>query len=332
MGADSIDFLTARKIAVKGLVLSSLLATILFAVTSPGQTAVVASPAEPGMYVEVSGGLTKVIGQIAEFKRSGSLLVSDITAGIKTRKENIQLLGPHAQTVLSPQPVFYFMPAKQEADAGVNAGDLILIRLEEKPKRRQFEIAARGAWRSSSGISLTHQIQLLREEVKPGVYRIMPATELGQGEYGLYLSRGEGMAAFVYDFGVQPMHLLSPAAASLPYSRAPDIRAAVDAPKAVRASPDSESPTQASIGIFFEGKPDVRHDGVAITAVTADGPADRAGIKGGDVILAINDLYLFTIGDLTHQVSHLQPGTKILIRYRRRATISEASLTVGTIQ
>ena len=317
--------------AVKEIMLSSLLGTILFAVTSPGQTVVVASPAEPGMYVEVSGGLTKIMGQIAEFKRSGSLLVSDITIGIKTRKENIQLLGPHAQNVVSAQPVFYFMPAKQEAEVGVNAGDLILIRLEEKPKRRQFEIAARGAWRSSSGISLTHQIQLLREEVNPGVYRITPATELGQGEYALYLARGEGMAAFVYDFGVQPMRLPTPAATNLPSSRPPAIRAA-DAPKAVSASPDSEFPTQASIGTFFEGNPDVRHDGVAITAVTADGPADRGGIKAGDVILAINDRYLFTIGELTRQVSHLQPGTKILVRYRRRATISEASVTVGTIQ
>jgi hypothetical protein len=317
---------------VKEMLLSSLLTTILFAVTSPGQTVVAPSPAEPGMYVEISGGLTKVIGQIAEFKRSGSLFVSDITAGIKAKKENIQLLGPHAQNVVSAQPVFYFMPAKQEADAGVNAGDLILIRLEEKPTRRQFEIAARGAWRSSSGISLTHQIQLFREEVNPGVYRIMPATELGQGEYALYLSRGEGMAAFVYDFGVQPMHLPSPATTYLPSSRPPDIRAAADVPQAFAASPDSESPTQASIGIFFEGNPDVRHDGVAIKAVTADGPADHAGIQAGDVILAINDRYLFTIGELTNQVSHLQPGTKIVVRYRRRAAISEASITVGTIQ
>jgi PDZ domain-containing protein len=317
---------------VKEIMLSGLLATILLVVTSLAQTVGVASPAEPGMYVEVSGGLTKVIGQIAEFKRSGSILVSDVTVGIKTRKENIQLLGPHAQTVVSAQPVFYFMPARQEAEAGVNAGDLILIRLEEKPNRRQFEIGARGAWRSSSGISLTHQIQLLREEVNPGVYRVMPATELGRGEYALYLSRGEGMAAFVYDFGVQPMHLPSAAATSLPSPRLPDIRAAADAPRAVSALLDSELPTHASIGVFFEGNPDVRHDGVAVTAVTAGGPADRAGIKAGDVILAINDLYLFTIGELTHQVSHLQPGSKIVVRYRRIAMISEASVTVGTIQ
>jgi len=314
------------------MMLKAIFATILFAVTSHGQTVGTASPAEPGMYVEVSGGLTKVIGQIAEFKRSGSLFVNDVTIGIKTKKENIQLLGAHAQNVVSAQPVFFFMPAKQEAEAGVNAGDLILIRLEEKPNRRQFEIAARGAWRSSEGISLTHQIQLLREEVNPGVYRIMPATELGQGEYALYLARGEGMAAYVYDFGVQPMRLPGPAATNFPSSRPPDIRGVVDAPKAFNASPESEQPPRASVGMFFEGNPDVRHDGVVVAAVTADGAADRASIKAGDVILAINDVYLFTIGELTRQVSHLQPGAKIVVRYRRRAMISEVSVTVGAIQ
>jgi hypothetical protein len=75
--------------------------------------------------------------------------------------------------------------------------------LEEKPERRQFEIAAHGAWRSSSGISLTHQVQLLRSEVTSGIYKIVPAIALSRGEYALYLSRGEGMAAYVYDFSAQ---------------------------------------------------------------------------------------------------------------------------------
>jgi hypothetical protein len=159
-------------------------------------------PSEPGMYVQTASGFNKILGQIVAFKRSGSLLVSGLTAGIKTRKENVQLLGPHAQTVVDGQPVFYFIPPKGEAEAGVNAGDLILIHLEEKAKRRQFEIGAQGAWRSSSGISITHQIQLFRSEAKPGVYTLTPATEVGKGEYALYLIRGEGTQAYVYDFSV----------------------------------------------------------------------------------------------------------------------------------
>lgn len=159
-------------------------------------------PTEPGMYLAAASGFTKILGQIVEFKRSGSLVASGLTAGIKARKENVQLLGPHAQTVTESNPMFYFIPAKQEADAGVNAGDLILIRLEEKSERRQFEVGAQGLWRASSGISLTHQVQLFRDEVKPGVYKIAPAAPLNKGEYALYLTRGEGMSPYVYDFTV----------------------------------------------------------------------------------------------------------------------------------
>jgi len=161
------------------------------------------TPSEPGMYVATGGGFTKVLGQILEFKRSGSMLVSDLTLHVKTTKENVQLLGPHAQTMTGSNPEFYFIPAKQEADAGVNAGDLILVHLEEKKERRQIEVGAQGAWRASNGISLTHQVQLSRSEVKSGVYKIAPAAGLGKGEYGLYLTRGEGMSPYLYDFSVQ---------------------------------------------------------------------------------------------------------------------------------
>jgi hypothetical protein len=160
-------------------------------------------PSEPGMYVAASGAYVKVLGQILDFTRSGSRLVSGLTAHIKTTKENVQLLGQHAQTVTSSTPEFYFIPARLEADAGVNAGDLVLVHLEEKKERRQFEIGAEGAWRKSEGISLTHQIQLSRSEVKPGVYKIAPSAVLAKGEYGLYLKRGEGTAPYIYDFSVQ---------------------------------------------------------------------------------------------------------------------------------
>ena len=159
-------------------------------------------PTEAGMYLAAPAGFTKILGQVVTFKRSGSLLVSGATAGIKTRKQNIQLPGPHAQTVVDNKPAFYFIPARLEADAGVNAGDLILIRLEEKPERRQFEVGAQGLWRASSGISLTHQVQLFRSEEKPGVYKVTPAVALEKGEYALYLQRGHETEPYVYDFSV----------------------------------------------------------------------------------------------------------------------------------
>jgi hypothetical protein len=136
-----------------------------------GRTAQPTSPSEPGMYVEAAGAFTKVIGQIAEFRHTGTTLVSYATVGIKSVKQNIQLLGPHAETVLPPQLTFYFLSAEQEADAGVNLRDLILVRLEEEAERRQFEIAAHVLGRASSGISLTHQVQF-RSEVRKAFTRM----------------------------------------------------------------------------------------------------------------------------------------------------------------
>jgi hypothetical protein len=125
-------------------------------------------PSDPGMYVVTAIGTTKIVGQIVTFTRTGSILVSGLTVGIKARKTNIQMLGAHAQAVTDAAPVFYFIPAKQEAESGVNAGDLILVHLEQKSKRRQFEVGAQALLRASAGITVTHQVQLfdLKKELE----------------------------------------------------------------------------------------------------------------------------------------------------------------------
>jgi hypothetical protein len=313
-----------------------LAAALMFVCTrAPAQTSQPVFPTEPGMYVDAPEGAVKIIGQIAEFKRSGSLFVYQVTAGIKTKKENIQLLRAHAQTVVSPQPVFYFLPAQQESAAGVNAGDLILVRLEEKSSRRQFEIGAEGLWRRSSGISLTHQIQLFRSEVKPAIYRIMPAEELKKGEYALFLARGEGMAAYVYDFSVQDAASTKLNAANID-TRTPTLSEAHPLIDPNTKQQDDPPPVQrfrnATIGAFFEGNPDVRRDGISVTAVTPGGPAQQAGIGVGDVIVAVNDRYLYTIRDLTEEISRHEPGTTIKVRYHRYRAVNEANVVVAQVQ
>lgn len=85
----------------------------------------------------------------------------------------------------------------------------------------------------------------------------------------------------------------------------------------------------ASIGASADGDPEVRHDGVTLTKVVAGSSADQAGLKAGDVVLAINDRYLFTPAELGDEICHHQPGSKITVRFRRRANISETSLIVS---
>jgi len=131
---------------------------------------------------------------------------------------------------------------------------------------------------------------------------------LSKGEYALYLSRGEGMAPYVYDFGV---HEIAPQVAeSKPYvstsgqneppvSTAPPTLSAADFSSKPHAHlPSPQLFKDATIGVFCEGNLDARHDGVTLTALTPDGPAERSGIRAGDTILSINDHYLFTIREL----------------------------------
>jgi hypothetical protein len=166
------------------------------------QTAPPALPTEPGMYVAKASGYTKILGIPVTFVRTGSRLVSGLTLHIKAAHDNIQIPGAHAQTVTDSRPVFVFIPSKREAENGVTAGDLVLIRLDEHGDRRQIEIAAGGAGRGSSGVSITHQVAVVRSERAPGTYEITPESPLKPGEYALYLQRGEGLPAMLYDFSV----------------------------------------------------------------------------------------------------------------------------------
>lgn len=128
------------------------------------------------------------------------------------------------------------------------------------------------------------------------------------------MSTGEGNAAML----VSQANVNRTPTSSLTVAKAHDDSASV--------SPRS------TIGAFADGNPEIRHDGVAITAVTPGGPTDQAGIKAGDVILAINDHYLFTIRELQEEISHHEPGTKLTVRYRRYSAINEASIVVGRVQ
>ena len=103
-------------------------------------------------------------------------------------------------------------------------------------------------------------------------------------------------------------------------------------PAPVATNQTANVSTHSTIGAFAEGNPDVRHDGVTVTAMPPSGPANKAGMNAGDVILAINDHYLFTIRELQEEISHYQPGTRINVRYRRYSSIYETQIIVGQSQ
>ncbi|MEZ4961747.1 MAG: trypsin-like peptidase domain-containing protein [Saprospiraceae bacterium] len=58
-------------------------------------------------------------------------------------------------------------------------------------------------------------------------------------------------------------------------------------------------------------------DGVYISYVTPGGGAEDAGLKGGDVIVGINNLKIKTIPELQEQVGRLHPGSALDVEYIR---------------
>jgi membrane-associated protease RseP (regulator of RpoE activity) len=96
-----------------------------------------------------------------------------------------------------------------------------------------------------------------------------------------------------------------------------------------REDPGPQVAGDGSIGVSSDENPKVRHDGVSISRIAPGGPANRAGIQAGDVILAIDDHYLFTAEELTQEIRGRKPGTRVAIRYRRHATIYDTYLIIG---
>lgn len=160
-------------------------------------------PNEPGLYYWHEDKITRVEGRAVSFARTGSLLSSAATMGIKSRKTNAQIPGSHADMAVSSTAVFYYrIPSAGEA-AGGSVGDLVLVKLRVHGSRRQFEMGAAGMGRMSSGISIRSQLDFKRTEVSSGLYRAVPADPLPPGQYAFYLFRGYDLPGFVYDFMVE---------------------------------------------------------------------------------------------------------------------------------
>ena len=69
--------------------------------------------------------------------------------------------------------------------------------------------------------------------------------------------------------------------------------------------------------------------GVLITQVERGGPADRAGVKLGDVLLAVNGRQVGDSTGMLNMISALQPGANATLKVYRNQAESDLAVTIG---
>jgi S1-C subfamily serine protease len=90
---------------------------------------------------------------------------------------------------------------------------------------------------------------------------------------------------------------------------------------------------RAVLGIVLSPPGDDVPDGVAIASVSPGGAAEQAGLKAGDVLLAIGDKQLKRFGHgpphavLMDELRRVEPGEKVQLRYRRDDKVATATVT-----
>jgi len=81
--------------------------------------------------------------------------------------------------------------------------------------------------------------------------------------------------------------------------------------------------------IGVEPRDAVEGEGSLIAGVLRSGPADEAGIRPGDVVIAVNDRPIRNMTELMAMVAAIAPGSKAKFKVRRQDQVFEASVSIA---
>jgi len=80
---------------------------------------------------------------------------------------------------------------------------------------------------------------------------------------------------------------------------------------------------------FVSPRMEIPGFGALLTAVTPDSPADKAGLRVGDVIVAVDDKRITLATDLADIIRQYNPGDEVRITYRRDGREKTVRVTLG---
>jgi hypothetical protein len=154
--------------------------------------------------------------------KSGGVLGYALTSGLKKAKMKAVIPGQYASIrVPDTMPVFYFYFEDKAAGLGKggfgagsvsNPNQFALIRLDVTKSSRETTIGEVGALGMNSGTNEKSMVTFKSERLRPGLYKVVPASPMEPGEY-CYLVSNANMGAYgagaagagqIFDFGVSP--------------------------------------------------------------------------------------------------------------------------------
>jgi len=179
------------------------------------------APHDSGIYLftENENGHLKVMVPLERASTEGTksgFLGHALSYGIVKGKTKAVIPGPRASIrTYDTKPVFYFYFEDKSAALGKahgfgaqtvsNPNQFSLVKFEQKKESREVVIGTIGFANASTGGESKEMIPFKSERVRPGVYRVVPATDMNPGEYAFVSASAAGAAGAgdIFDFGIR---------------------------------------------------------------------------------------------------------------------------------
>jgi hypothetical protein len=179
------------------------------------------SPHDSGIYLYAKNKngeykLTELEQASYQGSKTGGLLASSLTYGIKKVKSKAEIPGQHA-SIRTPdtQPAFYFYFEDKAAGLGKggfgsvsNPNQFALVKFDVTKTTRETVIGQYGVTGASSGTDEKSMVTFKSEKLRSGMYKVTPNVPMEPGEFCFLSSfgaaAGAAAAAQIFDFGVTP--------------------------------------------------------------------------------------------------------------------------------
>lgn len=171
------------------------------------------------LYTENETGKLKVMIPLERASPQGTktgVLAHAFTYGIAKGKTKAVIPGPRASIRSDDlRPIFYFYFEDKSAALGKshsfgaqtvsNPNQFGLVKLEGKKDSREVVVGTIGFGSVSTGSESKENIAFKSERIRPGVYKVVPASDLKPGEYAFISASAGGAvgAADIFDFAIK---------------------------------------------------------------------------------------------------------------------------------